>query len=84
MYGPLEYGTTFVNEREKRVGNLRGQNTVHQGRGLGLMRIEECSKAEKIRIKTLAHLDEEEETIKVYVTKPDWWPQEAPKSARGL
>lgn len=76
----MEFGTTFVDESEKRVGNLRGQNSCDHSLGLGLMRTAECSKAQKIGIKSLLN----EEDIKIFVTKPAWWPQEAPKNTRGL
>ena len=79
--GPLEFGTTFVNEAEKRVGNLRGQNPINHDLGLGLMRIEECAQADKIGIKSLST---DSADIRVYALKPEWWPKAAPKKKGGF
>lgn len=64
----VEVDSNFTNEKDKRIGKLRGLNGT---RALGLMRIEESLAAEKVNLAGNQAAE---------VTKPHWWPQEAPKT----
>ena len=60
----------IYNENGKNVGIIRGI----QGKfGIGLCRVEECVSAQKLTVF---------DSIQVNVTKPNWWPQIAPKTSR--
>ena len=41
--------------------------------GIGMMRLEECSKAEEVRLKS------DPETTFEPVERPNWWPKQSPK-----
>ena len=63
-----DFDSNFVDEKGRRVGKLRGL----RGRtALGLMRLQECSKAEEIRLG--------EAKVQGEFATPEWWPKEAPK-----
>ncbi|KAJ8672975.1 hypothetical protein QAD02_004236 [Eretmocerus hayati] len=63
---PLEYDTKILNDSEKTVGKILGQEGSS---GLGLIRI-----AEALASKTLTA-----GALDVRVVKPHWWPQESQK-----
>ncbi len=63
-------GSKILNENGKNVGLVRG---IASELGLGLCRIEECLKAEKLQL-------EANPEVQIKVKVPDWWPPTAPKT----
>ena len=62
------------NENGKKVGTLQG---IHGKLGLGLMRVQDVLKAEKLML-DLDDLTKNPVIVKIHV--PTWWPKVAPKN----
>jgi len=67
---PVEGGESIVNEAGKALGKFIAGDKTH---GIGMMRLEECSKAEEVRLKS------DPETTLEPVERPNWWPKQSPK-----
>jgi len=68
---PVEPGESLVNESDKPVGKFIAGDKTH---GIGMIRLDEASKAAEIRLKS-----DPDTTFVLPVDKPFWWPKASPK-----
>ena len=71
--GTIKMDSVIVNEKGKNVGKVRG---FHKRKAIGLIRIEQALESQELKF--------QDTDISLKVEKPDWWPQEAPKTRQNI